>query len=763
MLPKDSFWKCSAYGFHTCGLQIDSTIKCWGANLTGELNAPAGQYTAITGAMGLRCGLRSDGTIKCWGVNWWEKSSILALTEEVTTITAGNTHVCGIRIDGTIKCWGHNGSGQLNAPAGQYTAIAAGGGQTCALRVDGTIKCWGHNGSGQLNAPAGQYTALATGGTHVCGLRVDGTIKCWGGNHQGQINAPAGQYIAITASEDSSCGLRTDQVVICWGSWQWPFTGEIDIHVFYCASPNWNYTDKDLRYEVERLNDSVSSFFASQSSGLVSIRFHPGGIVSPNVEWDNTDMGDLVDWQSHPEPCLENIMRPGNYESILVLVGLLPGYSENLGLNVAGFAAVEAAYSHTVDIFSTIGSCSASNRYQRARDYIDVACRDYTYLDYFQVVAHEIGHSVFLLSHPRDCSIMGIRYNPDICAYVTGFSPGIGCSSLIQLGWPDIHDRCSMERYGAPDVSFASITVGPHHSCGIRFDGEAQCWGSNRFGESKPPTGQFSSITTIGTHSCGLRTDGRVDCWGSVASPGRTPDPPQDQFTTLVGKVPSHLYDVINWYCGIRTDNTATCWGKNPGKQFTAPNGYFTSISVGLEHSCGLRTTGTVVCWGNNTEYLDVPNGQFEVLSAGSYHTCGLRHDDTVSCWGTSNSAVKTQAPTGQFSAVAAGQNHSCGLRKNGNISCWGYNNDGATDAPDGRFTAIAISHLDFTCGLQEDGAIQCWGRDVHPGDSSSSVMSVPSGRFVSVSAHEHRVCGLRDNGKAECWGRGSGRIHDPH
>ncbi|MCY3962818.1 MAG: RCC1 domain-containing protein, partial [bacterium] len=60
-----------------------------------------------------------------------------------TAITAGDFHFCGIRADNTAECWGANDDGQADAPAGTFTAITAGGYHSCGIRADNTAECWG--------------------------------------------------------------------------------------------------------------------------------------------------------------------------------------------------------------------------------------------------------------------------------------------------------------------------------------------------------------------------------------------------------------------------------------------------------------------------------------------------------------------------------------------------------------------------------------------------------------------------------------------
>ena len=89
------------------------------------------------------------------------------------------------------------------------------------------------------------------------------------------------------------------------------------------------------------------------------------------------------------------------------------------------------------------------------------------------------------------------------------------------------------------------------------------------------------------------------------------------------------------------------------------PQGTFTAVSAGYDHSCGLRTNGTAQCWGpeNGFGQTDAPSGTFTVIATGRLHSCGLRTDGTAQCWGN-NEHGETDAPSGAFTAITAGWGH---------------------------------------------------------------------------------------------------------
>ena len=59
-----------------------------------------------------------------------------------------------------------------------------------------------------------------------------------------------------------------------------------------------------------------------------------------------------------------------------------------------------------------------------------------------------------------------------------------------------------------------AISAGFYHTCAIRSDGTAACWGLNNVGQTTVPTGTFTSVSAGGFHTCAKKTDGTTACWG---------------------------------------------------------------------------------------------------------------------------------------------------------------------------------------------------------------------------------------------------------
>ena len=183
-----------AGGYHTCAL-LSAGVACWGANERGQLGlgdtrargddagemgtalplVPLGTRPTVALALGdaHSCALDADGAVRCWGDNTFGQ---LGLGDRAS------------RGDGPGEMGAALPTVDLPGPA---QAIAAGGHHTCALLTDASVRCWGANDAGQLGLgdrasrgdgpgemgaalPAvdlpGRVQQLQAGGRHTCAL-----------------------------------------------------------------------------------------------------------------------------------------------------------------------------------------------------------------------------------------------------------------------------------------------------------------------------------------------------------------------------------------------------------------------------------------------------------------------------------------------------------------------------------------------------------------------------------------------------------------
>ncbi|MGB0730354.1 MAG: RCC1 domain-containing protein, partial [Ilumatobacteraceae bacterium] len=202
---------------HTCTVLDNGSVKCWGHNYRGQLGLgdtdergdDAGEMgddlpvvdlgsgqTAVAVSAGTThtCAILDGGSVKCWGANSSGQLGLgdtddrgddpnemgdnlpvvdLGSGRTAVAVSAGGNHTCALLDDGSVKCWGSNDFGQLGNDLAAYLGDGAGEmgdvlptvmlgdgidaeqissafSSTCALLVGGSVKCWGANSSGQL-------------------------------------------------------------------------------------------------------------------------------------------------------------------------------------------------------------------------------------------------------------------------------------------------------------------------------------------------------------------------------------------------------------------------------------------------------------------------------------------------------------------------------------------------------------------------------------------------------------------------------------
>lgn len=152
-------------------------------------------------------------------------AATLATGDEVRSISAGQNDACAVRTDGSAWCWGYDYYGQLGdgttgdaqnlrlvpvrvrQGTGDLTgvrAVSAGDDTSCAVKTNGTVWCWGsgHYGVGDgttddhhqavkvrstLGYLTGMIAVSAGGGDSACALRDDRTVWCWGRAAEGEV------------------------------------------------------------------------------------------------------------------------------------------------------------------------------------------------------------------------------------------------------------------------------------------------------------------------------------------------------------------------------------------------------------------------------------------------------------------------------------------------------------------------------------------------------------------------------------------------
>jgi len=120
----------------------------------------------------------------------------------------------------------------------------------------------------------------------------------------------------------------------------------------------------------------------------------------------------------------------------------------------------------------------------------------------------------------------------------------------------------------AGNLTFALISTGDFHTCGLTAGREAYCWGEGWTATPAPISGalSFAQLDAGSRHSCGVTTGNLAYCWGDNIY-GQLGDGTTDARatpTSVSGGLTFALVTAGNVHtCGITTGKVAYCWGYN--------------------------------------------------------------------------------------------------------------------------------------------------------------------------------------------------------
>lgn len=262
---------------HTCRVNVDKTLQCWGSDFKGQLgianpdpiaNPRRLVPTDVQGTTWVEvsagheyhsCGIKEDYSLWCWGYNLFGQLGIGEMAQynfpkpvQAGThwlhVSAGGDHTCGIRTDGSLWCWGQSyGSSPVRVGSETWQQVDSGATHTCAIKADQTLLCWGNqNNGGWLGVgdenPRTLPTPVAGGGTwlgvsagqgHTCAVTTGGTLWCWGQNGSGALGngsadtAPHSSptqvgventWAEVSAHGTHTCATKSAGTLWCWGS-----------------------------------------------------------------------------------------------------------------------------------------------------------------------------------------------------------------------------------------------------------------------------------------------------------------------------------------------------------------------------------------------------------------------------------------------------------------------------------------------------------------------------------------------------------------
>lgn len=542
----------------------------------------SGAYLQVTAGDDHTCALAVDGQVLCWGRNEYRQSQP---PEDVifTQISAGYRYTCGVDGQSDLHCWYSDPKGSFSdvtiPPTGVLTEkVCTGDHMACALSTSGVAACWGMYSSTEAEGP---FVDLACGARHACGLRTDGQVVCWGFNDHGQADAPEDVLFShVSTGDDRTCGVTQDGAIQCWGSPPGSLQVPPPDGVFTQVALGRDFTcglREDGTAECwggyTELPGGLLAAPACQFTSIVAGVRHACGLL---------DNGELICWGDNS--CGESEPQLEVYLAYSVGVLLTCGVTESSEPTCWSTACFEESpYPFRIDVLPQIQAAV-----------VDAGQRRVCFLD---------GEGT------AECVAMS-----------------------EQPSWPEGYEG-QLPLVPPEDSVFAAIATCANVACGLRHDGQLECWGDVEYptGRLPPPTGAFSAVSGSKEHFCGLLQDGEMVCWG----------------------------------------------GDNSNGQLDAPPGPFVQVSAGYGNSCGIDGGETVHCWGEDTIENGVPEGPFTEVAPGRVHACALG-EDGVLCWGLCGHdpyPVDYCTPPASTKIVhfgGVGDSHSCGLTSSGTAECWG-------------------------------------------------------------------------------------------
>lgn len=706
---------------HTCAINAEGRLYCFGNNFDGQLGDPARVVTqpvptAVVGPI-------SDA--------------------QVVELAAGINHTCARTSDGGVWCWGGNSEGQLgpNGDGGTSTPIQAGSGSvglavgwfhTCSAS-GGAVQCWGLNDRGQLGAGADviystpqpvsmtlNAVEIDAGGRFTCVVDDEARVACWGDNADSQLGVSpdttecggtqpcraesmlvtdAVQAAGLSAGAGHACYVQANTHSYCWGDNEFGQLGDGRIG------------DQLL----PAINDDVANLGTVAAGGAHSCAAAADG---QSVRcWGDNELGQLGTGNNLPQD----------------------GPVVALGVSDVGGVAVGDGHScvwHDAGGVSCWGGNDAGQLGVSADDFrlrpapTRVAGLDATIVEVASGEAHNCA---------RDA-------DGQVWCW--------GNNGQGQLG-----DGVPLRRLTplavTPQKRWSAVATGATHTCAVDDAQALWCWGRNDDGQlgvdtfdgghTSVPTQILTGVERVaagdGT-TCAVTADQAVMCWGrndcgnlGIGTTDPTPSPAtvRDVLAGSIAMGEDHS-------CLVDDGGRARCWGRNGAGQLgVAPE---TTTLPG----CGEPASSTPV------EVVGVEGAR--QVGVGAAHSCAVLEDGAVLCWGgagfgqlgigavtpgndgeaTADPTVVTLPPADQ---LALGELHSCALTRDGDVYCWGY--DGAGQ--------IGTGLTDVGC----DGGCQL------------TPVRVPAlANVVAIAAGRSHTCAVTQSGELLCWGGGdAGQLGD--
>lgn len=579
----------SSGGSHTCALTTAGAVKCWGNGAYGQVGNNSNTsssipvnvtslgsgVTAVSAGASHTCALTTAGGMKCWGANVYGQLgnssttnsaipvAVTNLGNGVAAIGAGEIHSCALTTVGGVKCWGGNSLSQLgdnsttqqlipvdvSGLASGVASISTSAYHTCSLTTAGAMKCWGFNNNGQLGDNTSNnrstpvnvsglgsgVTAISVGQLHTCALGTVGGVKCWGDNSYGKlgnnsatpqrtpmhVNGFVSGATAISAGERHTCAVTSSGGVTCWGNNAYGQLGD-------------NSTNSRLTPAAVSGLDTVYTLSAGGYFNCVlttSFAIKCWGLNGNGQLGDGTTTTRLTPVEIPSLNGQAFTVNAGNAHACALI----------------GFNAV-TCWGNNIN--GQIGDNSTTNR--------------------LTPVSSAAGDFALQISGG------GLH----TCDIVNGGVRCWGYNASGQLGDSTTTQRLTPVNVLGIASGATGVAAGLFHTCAV-MAGAAKCWGQNFYGTlgNNSTTNSLSAVDVYGLangtaairtgllHTCALTTGGGVKCWG---------------------------------YNGNGQVGDGTSTNRLTAADATGLGSGVTAITAGINHTCAVTSAGLLKCWGSN-------------------------------------------------------------------------------------------------------------------------------------------------------------------
>jgi alpha-tubulin suppressor-like RCC1 family protein len=600
----------SAGGYHSCAVDKNSMLWCWGRNDMGQL------------------GYKGTGDSSL-------SPTAVTLVTNVTGVACGWEHTCALLRNGSVFCFGNNvysqlGIGRTGASNGfdygpvastimkNVTIIKSGHHHTCAIDISESVFCWGLNSAGQLgissteskNIPAkvqgvSNASHVSCGPHHNCAItKPRGALFCWGENFDGRIGdgsrsnsiAPvpvSGLSHGVTSvalGRFHTCALVGNQL------WCWGYNVHSDFSVLRSvASAGISRTQR-----APAVAPSFSAVSANVSLPYSSISvYHSCAILFGRLKcWGYSANGELGFLTSTPSLAAQDVIG---------LQGDVHVVACGSHYNCAIVGSSKTVFCWGQNHVGQLGNQKITNTQAQP---VPVNGSDPRYrLDNARLICAGNAHS---------CAVIGLS---GLYCWGRGHVGQIGDGSKEQRLFPT--------RVAIPGgFSVAAIACGHDHACAILPGRGLYCWGNNANGRLGDGTttqrltpqevqgvGSVSQVSCGQDHTCAL-IGSSVYCWGwngvgllGIGSTSDTPTP-----TYVLGSY-SKISCGRRHTCAVAVDGDIYCWGLNDfGQLGVATDKHFSTVplkvgglgssgvaavSLSWRHTMVVMNDGRVMGWGH--------------------------------------------------------------------------------------------------------------------------------------------------------------------